>query len=124
MFPRGCGMDGKSVLLVVHGMGDAAQGSTLRTSVSKLLEAMRLRMRDKKTVRVEGGSDLRKIAKNDPDIRIVILAHSTGNLIVYEALAELRTNSGKLERKKELADTRVQDAASPGAVSTPEARKN
>ena len=117
-------MDGKSVLLVVHGMGDAAQGSTLRTSVSKLLEAMRLRMRDKKTVRVEGGSDLRKIAKNDPDIRIVILAHSTGNLIVYEALAELRTNSGKLERKKELADTRVQDAASPGAVSTPEARKN
>jgi hypothetical protein len=49
-------MDGKSVLLVVHGMGDAAQGSTLRTSVSKLLEAMRLRMRDKKTVRVEGGS--------------------------------------------------------------------
>lgn len=44
----GCGMDGKSVLLVVHGMGDAAQGSTLRTSVSKLLEAMRLRMREKK----------------------------------------------------------------------------
>jgi hypothetical protein len=67
--------------------------------------------------------DLRKIAKNAPDTRIVILAHSTGNLIVYEALAELRTNSGKLERKKELADTRVQDAASPGAVSTPEARE-
>ena len=34
--------------------------------------------------------ELRKIAKDDPDARLVILAHSTGNLIVYEALAELR----------------------------------
>ena len=62
--------------------------------------------------------ELRKIAKDDPDARLVILAHSTGNLIVYEALAELRKNSEDLERQKHKADAAVLEAASVESFST------
>ncbi|HAG54840.1 MAG TPA: hypothetical protein EYM41_08650 [Dehalococcoidia bacterium] len=47
-------MKGKSVLLVVHGMGDAEQGSTAQANVGMLLKAMKLRKRTLEDVRVEG----------------------------------------------------------------------
>ena len=47
-------MKGKSVLLVVHGMGDAEQGPTAQANVGMLLKAMKLRKRTLEDVRVEG----------------------------------------------------------------------
>jgi hypothetical protein len=47
-------MKGKSVLLVVHGMGDAEPGSTAQANVGMPLKAMKLRTRTLEDVRVEG----------------------------------------------------------------------
>ena len=47
-------MKGKSVLLVVHGMGDAEPGSIAQANVGMLLKAMKLRKRTFEDVRVEG----------------------------------------------------------------------
>ena len=47
-------MKGKSVLLVVHGMGDAEPGSIAQANVGMLLKAMKLRKRTLEDVRVEG----------------------------------------------------------------------
>ena len=47
-------MKGKSILQVVHGMGDAEQGSTAQANVGMLLKAMKLRKRTLEDVRVEG----------------------------------------------------------------------
>ena len=47
-------MKGKSVLLDVHGMGDAEPGSTAQANVGMLLKAMKLRKRTLEDVRVEG----------------------------------------------------------------------
>ena len=47
-------MKDKSVLQVVHGMGDAEQGSTAQGNVGMLLKAMKLCTRTLEDVRVEG----------------------------------------------------------------------
>lgn len=39
-------MDRNSTLLIVHGMGDAEKGATLRGAVTKLVDAMKIRKRD------------------------------------------------------------------------------